>query len=196
MVMKTIKFLSTVMAVAIVAVASAVEKPKMSVVPVTSDRAVVSIINNKEAMFELSITAENGDLVYYKQSVKPLNTYQKIFDFSKLENGIYTMNLKVNDTRLSKNFEVASNGIYVGESKMRFDSYFSYANDVLKLSFLNFDQDNLTLNIYDESGLVYESKLGKDFNIVSGYDLSALARGKYSVVLSSKNDEFTYTLEK
>jgi hypothetical protein len=196
MVMKTIKFLSTVMAVAIVAVASAVEKPKMSVVPVTSDRAVVSIINNKEAMFELSITAENGDLVYYKQSVKPLNTYQKIFDFSKLENGIYTMNLKVNDTRLSKNFEVASNGIYVGESKMRFDPYFSYANDVLKLSFLNFDQDNLTLNIYDESGLVYESKLGKDFNIVSGYDLSALARGKYSVVLSSKNDEFTYTLEK
>jgi len=194
--MKTIKFLSTVMAVAIVAVATAVEKPKMNVVPLTPDRAVVSILNNKEAMFELSILADNGELVYYKQSAKPLNTYQKVFDFSQLANGKYTMNLKVNDTRLSKEFEVAANGIFVGESKMRFDPYFSYANDVLKLSYLNFDEESMSLNIYDEKGLVYESKLGKEFNMVNGYDLSALAKGKYQVVLSSLNNEYTYSIVK
>ncbi|MFV0590980.1 MAG: hypothetical protein ACK5M7_06315 [Draconibacterium sp.] len=194
--MKTIKFLSTVLAVAIVAVATAVEKPKMNVVPLTPDRAVVSILNNKVAKFELSIVAENGDLVYYKQSAKPLNTYQKVFDFSQLANGKYSMNLKVNDTRLSKDFEVASNGISVGESKMRFDPYFAYADDVLKLSYLNFDGENMSLNIYDSNGLVYESKLGKEFNMVNGYDLSALARGKYQVVLSSLNNEYTYSIEK
>lgn len=194
--MKTIKFLSTVMAVAIVAVATAVEKPKMDVVPLTSERAVVSIVNNKEAMFELSIVAKNGDLVYYKQSAKPLNTYQKVFDFSQLASGEYTMNLKVDDTRLSKEFEVAANGIFVGESKMRFDPYFAYANDVLKLSYLNFDGEFMTLNIYDDNGLIYQSKLGKEFNMVNGYDLSALAGGNYQVVLSSLNNEYTYSLVK
>lgn len=194
--MKTIKFLSTVVAVAVVAIASAVEKPKMSVVPMTPDRAVVSIQNDNAALFELSIVAENGDLVYYKQSTKPLNSYQKVFDFTQLENGNYTLTLKVNDTSLSKDFQVASKGIYVGESKLRFDPYFAYANDVLKLSYLNFDNENFSLNIYNDNGLVYKSKLGNEFNMVNGYDLSGLTAGKYNVVLSSLNKEYTYSLEK
>ena len=194
--MKTIKFLSTVMAIAIVAVASAVEKPKMNVVPLTPDRAVISIQNDNAALFELSIVAENGDLVYYKESTKPLNSYQKIFDFTQLENGNYTLKLKINDTSLSKDFQVASKGIYVGESKLRFDPYFAFQDNVLKLSYLNFDGENFSLDIYDKDGLIYKSKLGKDFNMVSGYDLSALTEGKYDVVMSSLNKEFTFSLEK
>ena len=194
--MKTIKFLSTVVAVAIVAVASAVEKPKMNVVPLTPDRAVISIQNDNAALFELSIVAENGDLVYYKQSTKPLNSYQKIFDFTQLENGNYTLKLKVNDTSLSKDFQVASKGIYVGESKLRFDPYFAFQDNVLKLSYLNFDGEKFSLNIYDKDGLIYKSELGKEFNMTNGYDLSALTEGKYDVILSSLNKEFTFSLEK
>lgn len=184
------------MAVAIVAIATAVEKPKMSVVPLTADRAVVSIQNDNAAKFELSIHAQNGELVYYKQSAKPLNSYQKVFDFKDLGNGNYTMNLKVNDTKVIKDFEVASNGISVGESKLRFDPYFSYVDNVLKLSYLNFDEERFALNIYDGRDLVYESKLGKDFSISSGYDLSRLASGNYRVVMSSFNSEFSFNLEK
>ena len=43
--MKTIKFLSIIIALAIVAVAGAVEKPKMNVVPLTQKKAVISIQN-------------------------------------------------------------------------------------------------------------------------------------------------------
>lgn len=194
--MKTIKFLSTVLAVAVVAVATAVEKPKMNVIPLTEDKAVVSIFNGNSAIFELSITAENGEVVYYKESTKPLNSYQKVYDFKALDNGDYTMTLKINDTRLSKSFQVASSGIYVGESKLRFDPYFAYSEDVLKLSFLNFDGEKYSLNIYDDKGLVYKSNLGNDFNMISGYDLSGLSEGTYDVVLSSLNNEFSYSLVK
>ena len=58
-VMKTIKFLSIIIALAIVAVAGAVEKPKMNVVPLTQERAVISIQNNNAALFELSIVEKN-----------------------------------------------------------------------------------------------------------------------------------------
>ena len=194
--MKTIKILTTVMALAIVAVATAVEKPKMNVVPLSEDRAVVSILNGAEALFELSIHAEDGELVYYKQATNPSNTYQKIFDFKNIEDGDYTMDLRVNDTRLMKDIAVSSNGIVVGESKMRIDPYFAFANGVLKLTYLNFDQESMNLNIYDNSGLVYESKLGKDFNIATGFDLSALKGGQYEVVLSSLNNDFSFSIEK
>jgi len=194
--MKTIKFLTTVMAVAIVAMASAVEKPKMNVIPLTADRAVVSITNENPAYFELSIETKNGEMVYYKQSSKPLTDYKKIFDFADLRDGDYVMNLKVNDTKLSKNFEVDSKGISVGDSKLSFDPYFDYSNNVLKLSYLNFDRKNMKLYFYNNGGLVYETKLGNDFAISSGYDLSKLKSGNYQVVLSSTNNDYTYNLEK
>ena len=66
--MKTIKLVFTVMAVAVAAIVTGVEKPKMNVIPVTADRAIVSIENENPAQFEVSIAAENGDLVYYKQT--------------------------------------------------------------------------------------------------------------------------------
>ncbi|WP_163324939.1 hypothetical protein [Draconibacterium mangrovi] len=194
--MKTIKFLTTVMALAIVAVATAVEKPKMDIVPLSEDRAVVSILNGTEAVFELSISAKDGGLVYYKQAANPSLTYQKIFDFKNIEDGDYTMDLRVNDTRLIRDIKVSSKGIAVGESKMRIDPYFGFSNNVLKLTYLNFDQENLSLNIYDETGLIYESKLGQDFNIAKGFDLAALAAGQYEVILTSRNNDFTFSLVK
>ncbi|WP_319228501.1 hypothetical protein [Draconibacterium orientale] len=164
--------------------------------PLSDDRAVVSIMNENAEFFELRIHAEDGELIYYKQTTKPLNTYQKIFDFKNLENGNYTMDLRIKDTRLLKDFSVSAKGITVGESKLRIDPYFAFADGILKLSYLNFDQEQLNLNIYDEKGLVYETSLGKDFNIASGYDLSALNEGKYEVVISSLKNNFLFSLVK
>ncbi len=195
--MKTIKFLMTVTAVAIVAIASAVEKPKMNVIPLTADRAIVAITNNNAAYFELSVETKDGEMVYYKRSNKPLTDYKKVFDFADLKEGNYVMNLKVNDTNLSKGFAVNHKGISVGDSKVTFDPYFDYADGVLKLSYLNFDKANTKLYFYgNDGGLVYETKLGNEFAISSGYDLSKLAKGNYRVVLSSFNNEYTYNLEK
>ena len=195
--MKTIKLFTTVMAVAIVAIATAVERPKMIVTPISPDRALVSIQNENAALFELSIYANNGDLVYYKQSEEVSNNFQKVFDFKNLETGNYTMNLRVKDTRLFKEFEVTSKGIsFDEESKLRFDPYFNYADNILKVSYLNFDGENLKLNFYDKNGLIYQSDLGKNFDVQSGYDLSALDSGNYEVILSSRNNEFKFSIEK
>lgn len=192
--MKTIKFLSTVTAVAIVAIATAVEKPKMNVIPINADRAIVAITNENAAYFELSIESENGEMVYYKQSNKPLTDYKKIFDFADLEEGSYVMDLKVNDTKLTRDFEVSYRNINVGTSKMSFDPYFGFKDNVLKFSYLNFDEENLTMSIYNNEGIVYKSKLGNDFTILSGYNLSNLKEGEYKVVLSSLNNEYSYSL--
>ena len=196
MVMKTIKVLFTVAAFAVAAIANAVEKPKMNVIPLSSDRAIVAITNENAAYFELSIEAEDGSMVYYKQSNKPLTDYKKVFDFANLNDGKYVLNLKVNDTQLARNFEIANQGIYVGDSKLTFDPYFDYKDNVLKFSYLNFDKENLSLSIYSNGDLVYKSKLGNEFAVSSGFDLSKLESGEYRVVLSSLNDSYAFNLVK
>ena len=194
--MKTLKLLFTLTAVAIVAIASAVENPKMSVTPITADRAVVSVLNSKPAIFEMSVKAQNGDIVYYKQSRKALTSYKKIFDFQYLENGIYSMILKINDTELTRTLEVTPGKINIGESKLTFDPHFVFDGTVLKFSYLNYEKENFILNIYNDQDLIYKTKLGKDFAISSGFDLSKLENGKYKVILSSLNKEYEYSLVK
>jgi hypothetical protein len=194
--MKTIKLLSTVLAVAIVAVATAVEKPKMNVIPLNADRAIVEITNENAAYFEVSVVSENGEMVYYKQSTNPLTDYKKIFSFEGLDAGNYVLNLKVNDTKLSQEIEIARKGIKVGESKVKFDPYFDYKNDVLKFSYLNFDKENMSLSIYNENGLVYNTRLGNGFSVTNGYNLSKLESGNYRVVLSSLTEEYAFSLVK
>ncbi len=194
--MKTIKFLTTMSAVAIVAIATAVEKPKMDVTPLTADRAVVSITNEKPAFFEVSIKTFKGDLVYYKKSSEPITDYQKTFDFTNLENGNYVLNLRVNDTELAKDFKVFSSQISVGKSILKVDPYFSYNDNVLKFSLLNVDKQNFNINIYSNGDLVYRKRLGNDFSLQSGFDLAKLDKGNYEVVLSGYNNEYVYSLVK
>lgn len=194
--MKTLRFLTTMSAVAIVAIATAVENPKMNVIPLSPDQAVVAITNEKPAYFEVSIETPKGDLVYYKKSSKPLTDYQKTFDFKNLENGDYVISLKVNDTELSKDLHVNSKQILVGESILKFDPYFVFNNDVLKFSLLNVEQENFRLALYNNGVLVYQKKLGSDYSLQKGFDLSKLEKGEYKVVLSSLNDEYSYNLVK
>lgn len=194
--MKTIKTLLLSSIVAATTIATAVEKPKMNVVPLTADRAIVSITNENAAYFELSIETENGESVYYKQSNEPLTKYQKTYDFANLETGTYIFSVKVNDTKLKKKFEVSHNNIAVGEQELRFDPYFAFENNELKFSYLNFDQENINMNIYNDGTLVYQKKLGSDFNLSKGFDLSKLEAGNYRVVLSSRSNDYDFSLVK
>ena len=194
--MKTSKFLCTVTAVAIVAIATAVERPKMDVIPLNANQARISVTNENPAIFEMSIETQGCEMVYYKQTTSASTEYQKIFDFAELENGKYVLNLKVNDTKVIRDFEVRNDKIVVGDSKLRIDPYFLFKDNQLKFSYLNFDQEHFTMYIYNNEGLFFSKKIGKDFSMQKGFDLSGLGEGDYKVVLSSLNNEYVYRLVK
>lgn len=193
--MKTKRSLVTLIAAAIVAMASATEKPRMSVQPLDADHVVISILNNNVSNYEISIHAKNGDIVYYKLSDKPVASYQKVYDMKNLENGDYKLSLKVNGANLERSFKVTAKNIYFGESEVDFDPYFRFDGKELKFSYLNFKMENFKMEIFDGNELIYKTKVGKDFPINSGYNLSKLEAGKYKVVLSSFNKEFVYHFE-
>ena len=194
--MKTKQFLSVLALVAVVGIATAVEKPKMNVIALSDEKALIAIANESPAYFELSILAENGDLVYYKESATETTDLRQIINYSNMENGLYTLKLKVKDTYVSRDFEINSKGMKVGESKMKYAPHFDFNSDILKLSYLNFDEENVKFKIYSNGDLVFENKLGKEFVLTAGYDLSKLEKGKYQVELATLNQQFTYDIEK
>ena len=194
--MKTIKFFFTISLVTLVLATMAVEKPQMNVIRLDDEKALIAISNEKPAHFQLSIESEYGDLVYYKESETELTNLRQGINYAALENGSYTMKLKVNDTFLTTGFKINNKGLNVGETKVNYDPYFSFSDNVLKLSYLNFDKENMQFRIYINGDLEYENRLGKDFVITAGYDLSKLEPGKYQIELSSLSNQFSYIVEK
>ncbi len=194
--MKTIKLTMVVAIIVAAFIVSAVEKPQMSITPISAEKAVVTVLNENPAFFEISFRAANGDLVYYKQSSNPSHVFRQVYDFKDLDAGKYVLTMNVNDTRVVNHFEITRKGIEVGKAKIHYSPYFEFENDELKFSYLNFDQENMKLSIYGSHGLVYESRIGREFNLTRGYDLSRLESDAYSVRLSSFNHEYSFDIVK
>lgn len=194
--MKTIKVSIAALLIAVAITTTAVERPGVNLIPVNSEKVIVSVTNENAAYFELSIFTLRGEMVYYKQTNEQLKDYTKVYDFKNLVEGKYVLSLKVNDTQVTNDFEVSKNGIKVGEKKTNYDPFFSFENNELKFSYLNFDQENLKLYIYNNNGLVYEKDLGREFNMTKGLNLSRLEKGSYNIVLNSPDKQFSYNIVK
>ena len=177
-------------------IATAIEKPRLDIYPLPAEKAVESLMNDVPARLEVTVKSDRGMIVYYRQSIKTNGNYRKIFDFSNLENGKYELSFKVNSTLVKRALEINNGVILVGASELRYDPFFKLEGDVLKLSYLNFDQNNLRLVFMKDSEVVYESTLGSEFNTVRGFDLSKLQKGSYDVVLADGSNDFYYTFEK
>ncbi len=176
--------------------AGAVEKPRLDIYPVKDGKAVVALANENPATFVISLKTNEGSTVYYNKAKESNTGYRKMFDFSELEDGAYQLSVKVNTTTISRNIQITDGTLHVSESELRFDPYFAFADGVLKISYLNFDKEDLSITIMDDGEVLYEAELGNDFNNMVGYDLSKLNGGTYRVILAGGNEDYSYTIKK
>ena len=190
---RTISKVTTIVAfVAFANVVSATGNLKVNILPLTSERAVIAISNNTGSTFQISIKNENGEIIFYKETSDAATDYSKVYDFSKLEKGDYKLNVAIDGEKISRDFTIESNNIAVGKANPVIDPYFTMKDNVLKVSYLNFDEEDIDINFYNSSDLVYSKAAGKKFNVSEGFDLSKLKAGDYSVRLSSASNEYTY----
>ena len=196
--MKTIKTLSKLtMLFAFVAFANTLMAGgnlKVNILPLTSETAVVAISSVDAANLQISIENENGEKVYYKETDAENKDYRKVFDFSNLERGDYKLSVTTNGLTTERNFSIDKN-IAVGKEKSLIEPYFAYKNGVLRVSYLNFPEEKVSLNFYANNDLVYSKEIGTKFNVTEGYDLSKLNKGTYSVVLSTDSKSYSYDLD-
>jgi hypothetical protein len=196
--MKTIKSISKVtMLIAFVAFANTLMASgnlKVNILPLTAEKAVVAISNYTEGNFKLSISNDKGEVVYYKENEGNDKDFRKVFDFSNLERGSYNLSVSVNGLTAERAFKIDSNNIAVGKEKSSMEPFFAYKNGVLALSYLNFTEENLELNFYNNNELLYSKSIGSRFNVNEGFDLSKLTSGNYSVVLSTDSKSYDYTV--
>lgn len=168
----------------------------VNVIPGKSEKALVSILDAADSKYTVELKDANDELVYYKHAKAPTMNYKKEFDFSNLENGKYTFEIKLgDDTELNK--LVVNNGnVQIVDQEEQIAPFFKLNGNLLELSYLDFTNKDMKFKLYDEvtNDLVFEEKIDPEFVVEKAFDLSKLDRSKYDAVLESSDNVYNYEI--
>lgn len=166
---------------------------KVNISSGSKELAEVEISNLKMSTFEIDVRNDLGEVVFYKETSAPATSYKRKYDFSRLEDGTYFFTVKVANEFTETKFNIERGEVKIIEEKKMVDPVFVMDNKQLKMSYLNFAQENSTLIVYDQfRNSLYEKDLKSEFVTQHGIDFSKVPRGNYEVVLSSGNNVHSY----
>ncbi|QXP63354.1 hypothetical protein [Polaribacter sp. HaHaR_3_91] len=150
--------------------------------------------NNVKKGQTLTIKNSNG-LTVYNNEIQNSGDYSKTFDFSALENGIYS-------AELNKDFEIVIKQFYVenglvtflnNKDEKIFKPIIRTEGELLLISKINFNNEPLKVTLYYNDEAVLSESISGDKLLKRVYKLSEKEVGAYKVVINS--DQRTYTKE-
>lgn len=193
--MKTM--LKVTLVVALFAVANTVFASgnlKVNILPVSAEKAVVTISSLDDSNLTISIEDSQGKIVYYNENSDPKDNYRRVYDFSDLEDGQYKLTVACKDLTTECQFQKSHKGIQVGNEKTTLEPFFGYEDGILRCSYLNFSKEKLTLYLFEKNQLIYSKNIGRNFNVIEALNLSKLRRGNYEALLSTGDKEYSYKI--
>jgi hypothetical protein len=194
--MKPKFFILTILALLSATILTATESPKMSLIQLEKNKAMVSISKTEPAIHEMFITSADGQVLYYYHSRRPERSLRKVLDLSFLDDGNYSVKFKTVNSSLKCDFEL-KDGIVAAETIQALPTpIFSFSNNVLKISFLNQEQENVVLYVYSGNELIYRKELGNELSLQKSFDLSQIKSGDCEVLLANDYENFWYPVNK
>jgi len=179
---------------------SASAQGKVSVMPyLKTDYVVVSVLNEEPADFSLKIRDNSGNVFYSSMKVSGTLHYNKIFDFSDLDDGAYEVVLKKSDQAvLTDAFSILDGKLHSAEKKSeKLNAQVWSSKDYIFVSYLNKGADAYSMRIADETGdLLYESFLPESLTYSGKFDVSSLPSGRYVLSLTSGKNASRYEFTK
>ena len=165
----------------------------MNVIVIDDSKTLVAAVTNPDVASEVSVIAEDGRIVYYKKS-KAAAQFKSILDLSELTDGRYTVKLKTGKFYTQRQLELNQSKVKVIKIKSEPDPVFSYDGDMLKLSYLNLNQNDLSISVYNGNKLVFQSGLGNKLSIQRAFDVSKMVKGEFDFVLVGPNQTYSYKI--
>jgi hypothetical protein len=194
--MKTILKLTGVFAlVAVVNVVFASGNITLNMIPLKNEKAAVAISTLSNSNFNVTISDDAGQIFYFQENADQVDVYQKVYNFENLEDGTYNLTVLADGVSTERQFQKQHGRILVGDEKTTLEPFFGFEGGLLRCSYLNFNNDKVTLRFNGDNGELVSKQFGKEFSIQQAFDLSKLEKGSYEAVLDAGTKQFTYNIE-
>ena len=193
--MKTKIWTVIVLAFFVAGAASATDLPKMSVVQVKENTAMLAYTSAKEAPLQVTLTNADGEVLYHNQT-KRQTAFKKMFDFSELGDGLYCLSVNYGNESINRIMSVKDEKITVSSASHCYEPYFRVNDKKVNVSFLNTWQKPVFINVYQNGERIKGANLGRDISIHTMLDFGQLKKGTYEIVLTDyvKHHSFTVAL--
>lgn len=142
------------------------------------------------------LTVKNSDgVTLHTENVKRVGDLMKVIDFSKLENGNYTLELE-------KDFQVEVKSLKVTENNVIFDNtatkiiykpVFRTEDYKVMISKIAFDKKPLKIALYHEGNVIFTETLSGDTILNRVYSLNDKVKGEYRIVMHNNGRSYTNT---
>lgn len=184
---KLVSFFVVMSAVAVIfpAIVSA-QSAYINVGNLGDNRAIIDI-NSPDAR-EVTIKVSTPSELWHKETYAMNGHLTKIFDFSRLKYGDYEMSFAIGDEVYNRNFTKMRNTIawssdsYVGNV---IDPVVYADDDILTVSYVNPQLEEVVLKIYDDSGNSMYEASSSEYIYHEKLDMQRLPRGEYRVELKT-----------
>lgn len=154
-------------------------------------KTVKLVFNNVKKGQILSIRDEQG-FELYNNKIKNSGNYSKIFNFSALENGIYSAELNKDFKIITKKFNV-KNGLVTflnNKNETEFKPVIRTKNNLLYISKLAFNPESIKVTIYYKETAIFSETLKDKKYLKRIYKLSENETGNYKVIIDTKDRYF------
>lgn len=191
--MKTKTTIFTILSILIATSVFASKTPKIEFTPLNGAKVLITVKQAPETKHTLTIVSKTGETIYSKKYRQNMKYEKQIFDFTNLENGNYEVKLKAGKTTLCNDLNITDGVVLVKEQHKEIAPYFYIDDNMIKITYLNFEKNNVEALIYQGNQLIHESKYGNEFNLNECLNLAKLERGRYDLCLSSGNKEYWFS---
>ena len=133
---------------------------------------------------QLKIKDSNGILLHV-ENVNIEGNLIKFFDFSKLQDGDYTLELEKDFEIIIKSLEIKDNAVIFNENDkvVIFKPVIRNEKNRVMISQISFDKKPLNVTLYYNNEIIYSETLKEDSIINRVYKLDKEIKGNYSVVV-------------
>jgi hypothetical protein len=191
--MKTKTTIITILSILIASGVFASSTPKIELTPLNGAKVLITVKQEPGTKHTLTIVSNSGEIIYVKKYRQNVKYKKQIFDFTNLENGNYEVKLKAGKTTLCNDLNITNGVVQVKEQHKEIAPYFYFENNLIKITYLNFEKNNVEALIYQGNQLIHQSKYGNEFKLNECLNLTKLETGRYDLCLSSGNKEYWFS---
>lgn len=141
---------------------------------------------------QLNIKDSNGT-VLHTEYVKKQGTLTKVFDFSKLKDGNYTLELEKDFSIIVKSLKITGSEVIIDENskKVIFKPVVRSIDNRVMISKIAFDEKPLQVALYFNDEIIYSETIKGDSILNRVYKLDENIKGNYKVVLYNNGRSYT-----
>ncbi|WP_405609880.1 hypothetical protein [Polaribacter sp. Asnod1-A03] len=136
----------------------------------------------------LTIQNESGEILY-KAKIKNSGKYSQTFDFTNLEDGLYTTELKKDSESIIRRIKIRNGKVsFLDDDKNKiFKPTIRTENNLVLISKIAFNKAPLYISLYYKGNLIHSETLKGNEVVNRVYKLSEKEKGDYKVVVNTDN---------